>query len=965
MVRLTLPEGAVAWFASDLHLGFAHSDAASRLVTALDELPDGSLVLLGGDVVELLDAPEGTDAGALLTAHPDLVAALRRAQDERGGDLVWLVGNHDVRLLWDSGAQAAVTQVLSGCRFALAADVEVVTNVGPRRVWFEHGNQTDPFNRFADPTNPHDTPVGHHVVREVLPTLRGLLGRWIDDAAALAVPSAFLAFVTSRMFYRLFLARWRLAVLGVVALFVMRFAAVAAAGSSSSVTTLAGRAVNLALLGAIDVVVAIAIVIVIVAAHRTVKRLAVVPALSGARSLNRQTGEELAARHPDHVGIVTGHTHTSELRDQGSGFYANPGCSCLAVRALPACGWLPAVFRRAADVGWVTVQSGEEGVRAELYRGTVPELEGMSAPERWLTHRHNSAVAPSLAAAWPEGPTTAPEPHLSNARSVRRAAAALVAVSAAVTILSAVSPPDPGRLAALRDVAPLAFPLAATGATVTIGLALAVLALGLMRGQRRAHRVTVMLLGAATLGHLAKGLDLEEAALTTFALVWLLAVGDRFTVPARTVGLARRLGVLALALGAAVTLGVTSLELSARRPLGRATALAFRELWGAAPAAAGGARFVAAGLLGAGIGSVVVAALLVLQRRPRLPLSPVDREVRQLVLARGTDSLAYFALRSDKSIFRYGSSVLAYGVFGRVALVSPDPIGPPQDLERVLTAFLAYATDEAWIVAVLAAAPGPTRRYEALGLHSLYLGDEAIARFDQLDLDLRGSQYKSLRGAVHRASRAGYHVELWDPARLSVAQRAALDPLMAAGRRGEAERGFSMTLGRLFDPTDDGLLLAVALDGDGRPGAFCQFVPSADAGGWSLDVMRRDPAGPNGLMDFLLVETMRQLRDQGCTGLGLNFATMRAVVDPEAQSQPAGVSTRVQRRVLHSLSELFQIESLWQFNAKYNPEWRSRYLVYESASHLPEIATAVARAESFWEIPVVGRLLRPPGTGPG
>ncbi|MGH8932207.1 MAG: hypothetical protein ACRDZO_16695 [Egibacteraceae bacterium] len=80
-------------------------------------------MLLGGDVVELLDAPEGTDAGAPLTAHPDLVAALRRAQDERGGTVVWLVGNHDVRLLWGLEARAAVTQVLSCCRFALAAGV--------------------------------------------------------------------------------------------------------------------------------------------------------------------------------------------------------------------------------------------------------------------------------------------------------------------------------------------------------------------------------------------------------------------------------------------------------------------------------------------------------------------------------------------------------------------------------------------------------------------------------------------------------------------------------------------------------------------------------------------------------------------------------------------------------------------------------------------------------------------------
>ena len=52
---------------------------------------------------------------------------------------------------------------------------------------------------------------------------------------------------------------------------------------------------------------------------------------------------------------------------------------------------------------------------------------------------------------------------------------------------------------------------------------------------------------------------------------------------------------------------------------------------------------------------------------------------------------------------------------------------------------------------------------------------------------------------------------------------------MADTRQGAAERGpFSMTLSRVFDRADTGLLLSVALDPDGRPQAFCQWVPSAD-----------------------------------------------------------------------------------------------------------------------------------------
>jgi lysyl-tRNA synthetase class 2 len=169
-----------------------------------------------------------------------------------------------------------------------------------------------------------------------------------------------------------------------------------------------------------------------------------------------------------------------------------------------------------------------------------------------------------------------------------------------------------------------------------------------------------------------------------------------------------------------------------------------------------------------------------------------------------------------------------------------------------------------------------------------------------------------------------------------------------------------MTLGRLFDPRDTGLLLAVAYGPDGRPGALAQFVPAADVGGWSLDVMRRAEAIPSGLMDFLLVETMRHVAAGGATGISLNFAALRAVV----QGTPQGGTERAwfggaERRLLHSLSQTFQIESLLRFTAKYDPDWRPRYLAYEHPAHLAEIAAAVARAESFWEIPVVGRLPRP------
>ncbi|MGH8887275.1 MAG: hypothetical protein ACRDYX_19335 [Egibacteraceae bacterium] len=37
--------------------------------------------------------------------------------------------------------------------------------------------------------------------------------------------------------------------------------------------------------------------------------------------------------------------------------------------------------------------------------------------------------------------------------------------------------------------------------------------------------------------------------------------------------------------------------------------------------------------------------------------------------------------------------------------------------------------------------------------------------------------------------------------------------------------------------------------------------------------------------------------------------------------------------------------------------------MYEPPAHLPETGIVVARAESFWEIPVVGRFFRPDPAG--
>jgi lysylphosphatidylglycerol synthetase-like protein (DUF2156 family) len=72
-----------------------------------------------------------------------------------------------------------------------------------------------------------------------------------------------------------------------------------------------------------------------------------------------------------------------------------------------------------------------------------------------------------------------------------------------------------------------------------------------------------------------------------------------------------------------------------------------------------------------------------------------------------------------------------------------------------------------------------------------------------------------------------------------------------------------------------------------------------------------------------------------------------------------GIGSRLHRLVLGWLSESMQIESLWKYNAKFDPDWRPRYAVYDAAGSFLPSAIAVAKAESFWELPLIGRFFEP------
>jgi lysylphosphatidylglycerol synthetase-like protein (DUF2156 family) len=504
------------------------------------------------------------------------------------------------------------------------------------------------------------------------------------------------------------------------------------------------------------------------------------------------------------------------------------------------------------------------------------------------------------------------------------------------------------------------------------------LARGILRGQRRAWVVAVALLAATTVLHVLHGASPAGLILTVGVLLLLLTERELF----RSAGDRSSWLTAAVTLvgGAVLAVGLASSAIEVNGSFRRHTLPSWPLVLLAVVERMVGLQtvalvdpvndWVAPSMLAVGIGLAVVTLYLLTRpvvdrtlssRRPgsdgehHASRRAAELRARDIVRRHGTGTLDYFALRDDKQWFFHRDSLVAYAVYGGVCLVSPDPIGPHSERLHVWDAFRRFCDRRGWGVAVIAAAEEWLPIYRSSGMRHVYIGDEAVV--DVQRFSLAGGKMKGLRQAVARVERYGYTVEFFDPSAVPIELANELVDLMGRNRRGNHERGFSMMLGRIFDQRDAGLLLTVVFGPGHDAVAMCQFVPSAAIRGYSLDLMRRDPGEhPNGLLDYALCSTIEHLRAGGQRGLSLNFAAMRSTLEGESGD---GITQRLERWALKRMSTILQIESLWRFNAKYEPSWLPRYVVFDSAEQFAPTLVTILRAEAMTEVPVIGRLLVP------
>jgi lysyl-tRNA synthetase class 2 len=531
------------------------------------------------------------------------------------------------------------------------------------------------------------------------------------------------------------------------------------------------------------------------------------------------------------------------------------------------------------------------------------------------------------------------------------------------------------RMHAMAEVLPGSFGPFAAALSLSAGVLLLLLAHGLKRGKRRAWRAAVALLPAGAVAQFTYRHSFLGVAISLALLAPLILHRDQFVALPDPRSRWRALANFVLMSAGSLALGLVIVSAHPGRVVGDPSladrlAHVIYGLFGFEGPVdyQGNTSWTVAFSLGA-LGLLTAVTTIYLAFRPEHPaarLTEDDEERLRALLERhgGRDSLGHFALRRDKAVVfsPSGKAAVTYRVVSGVMLASGDPIGDVEAWPGAIERFMDEARAHSWTPAVMGCSEtGGEVWTRETGLDALELGDEAVV--DVADFSLAGRAMRNVRQMVKRIERAGYETRV---RRIRDLGETELDRIRRAAedwRGTDTERGFSMALGRIGDPADGDCLIATAHKADAEPGpygdlkAILHFVPWG-GDGVSLDLMRRDRSADPGMNELLIVAALQAAPKLGIARVSLNFAMFRSAL-ARGEKIGAGPVLRAWRGLLVFLSRWFQIESLYKFNAKFQPRWEPRFVVYRASADLPRIGFAAMQAEGFVNLAVpLPRFLR-------
>lgn len=506
------------------------------------------------------------------------------------------------------------------------------------------------------------------------------------------------------------------------------------------------------------------------------------------------------------------------------------------------------------------------------------------------------------------------------------AMSAMIFASGVVMLLSSLIPSSSDLADELELLLPLGFVEGGALLSSAIGVALLVIAHGLLRRAEGAYWLAILALGAGIVASLMQGLDYDRAVVLALMLLVLIPCRREFF---RSTRLTRNpLSLRWVLLVSSVVIAAWAVFFFAHK----ATPFS-NDLWWQFATDQAAPRALRAGL----VGSLIIATLmLIMAMRPARITGDVatseDLEQAIAIIAAQDNPDANYVLTGDKSILfaDNGRAFLMYRVQGRSWIALGDPVGDADAAGQLVWEFYdaANAANGRAVFYEVSSAYLPLWAEMGLALHKM--GEEGVVPLGSFTLD--GSNRKKLRATYNRAGRDGLSFEVLtapvDDETLAT-MRDISDQWLADKK--SKEKQFSV--GR-FDPDYLRRFPIAVVRHEGRMVGFANILATDTKQKATIDLMRHASDAPSGLMEYLFIALMLHLKAASYAEFSLGMAPLSGLETRRGSRWTMKLAGMIYRHGGH----FYNFEGLRAFKDKFDPDWRPKFLAAPPQTNILVIA---------------------------
>ena len=528
----------------------------------------------------------------------------------------------------------------------------------------------------------------------------------------------------------------------------------------------------------------------------------------------------------------------------------------------------------------------------------------------------------------------------------------LVALQGILNISSSMLSYTPERLAWLQKTLPAEIIYSSRSMVLLSGFFLLSVAWNLGRRKKTAWLITIWMLILSIISYIFKNLDIEEITITLILLGLLWLFRRDFTVKSDPTAFERLLTSLPsiltfFCLYAIIGFYILKSEFTPSFEVTRVieetlSLVTFQGSKFYSPVTFRASFFQDSVIFVAG--AVVMNAGFNIMR-PIIIQEPSmgDKDLARKILHEyGITSNSYFTMGDDKSYMfnQKGTGYIAYVVKHGVAVTAGDPVCSDADVVELVSDFLELCDENGWTPVFNLVEERYLEIFSKHGLKKIKSGEEGI--IDLQSWSISGKAKEDIRGSYNKGKRNNWIYEIHREKITdvdTVDQIRKISDQWLSGKFG-GEMSFMMSITPMYGSSET--LVTLVKDAKGKIMAFMTWAPIYGQNGWTGDYIRRIEDSPNGVMDFLLVSTILELKESGYSVLGMGAAPFYGVVEDEKQD--INFIEKGMKYIYENVNDVYHYKQLFEFKDKFGPRWENRYIVIPSSRDLPKIIIALVNA---------------------